>query len=250
MRVISILRPLAAVVATLSLLGPIQAAVADSSEPLPRIIVSSQGSADIAPDMAVLSLTVSRDAASAREALDANSAAMAEVLAAMRSQGIAERDLQTASFDIQPRYVYPTRKPSGENEPPKLVGYTVRNSLTVRVRDLSKVGVLLDQSVSLGVNEGGSIQFSNDDPSAALEEARVEAMQGAISKAKTLASAAGVKLGKVLEISEQSYYPSPRPMVRSEMAMSRAADSVPVAAGENSYQVTVNATFAIIQQNL
>ena len=247
MSAISITRPLLTVVATLSLFGPALAAAADSSEPSPRIIVSSQGSADIAPDMAVLSLTVSRDADSAREALDANSAAMAEVLAAMRAQGIAERDLQTTSFDIQPRYVYPTRKPSGENEPPKLVGYTVRNSLTVRVRDLSKVGALLDQSVSLGVNEGGGIQFSNDDPSAALDEARIKAMQGATSKAQTLASAAGVKLGKVLEISEQSYYPSPQPMFKSEMAMARSADAVPVATGENSYQITVNASFEIIQ---
>lgn len=243
----SVLRPLVAVVVSLSLMGLSLPATADGNEPTPRIIVSSQGSANIAPDMAVLSLTVSREAATAREALDANSSAMAQVLAAMRSQGIAERDLQTTSFDIQPRYVYPTRKPSGENKPPKLVGYTVRNSLTVRVRDLSKVGALLDKSVSLGVNEGGSIQFTNDDPSAALEQARVQAMQGATSKAKTLASAAGVKLGRVLEISEQSRYPSPRPMVRSEMAMARAADSVPVAAGENSYQITVNATFEIVQ---
>jgi uncharacterized protein YggE len=99
----------------------------------------------------------------------------------------------------------------------------------------------------MGVNEGGNIMFTNDDPSAAIEQARTLAVQDAIARAKTLAAAAGVKLGKVLQISEQSYHPAPMPMMRTEMLMAKADADVPVAAGESSYQVTVNLSYAIAQ---
>ena len=222
-----------------------QLAVAEE-DPAPRILVTGAGSVDIAPDMAVLHLSVMRDALTAREALTANSAAMTKVLAAMTTLGIAKRDLQTSSFNIQPRYTSPPRQSSGAAEAPKLVGYTVRNALTVRVRDISRVGEVLDTSVTLGVNDGGGIQFTNDDPSAAITQARAEAMKEALSKAETLAKAAGVRIGKVLEISEQQYNSRPMPMAR--MAMDYKAESVPIAAGENSYKVTVNVTLAIKQQ--
>jgi uncharacterized protein YggE len=227
-------------------LGLGQAAVA-ADDPAPRILVSGEGSAEIAPDMALLTLSVMREASTAREALSENSTAMAKVQKAMTGMGIAKRDLQTSNFSIQPRYTQPPRQGPGAGEPRKLVGYMVRNSLSVRVRDISKVGEVLDTSVTLGVNEGGSILFSNDDPSAAITQARVKAVKQALSKAATLAEAAGVKVGKVLEISEQSYNPRPMPMARSEMLMASSADAVPIAAGENTYKVTVNISLAIEQ---
>ncbi len=218
-----------------------------NDEPSPRIIVSGEGSVDIAPDMAVLVLSVNREAATAREALTENSAAMSKVLAAMTGLGIDKRDLQTANFDIQPRYTYPNRQGGGAGEPPRLVGYVVRNSLSVRVRDISRVGEVLDTSVTLGVNEGGSITFGNDDPSAAITKARVKAVDDALSKARTLADAAGVGLGGVLEISEQNYSPRPAPMVARGMMAMDSAESVPIASGENSYKVTVSVTLALTQ---
>jgi uncharacterized protein YggE len=123
----------------------------------------------------------------------------------------------------------------------------VRNALSVRVRDITALGAILDKSVTLGVNEGGNITFTNQDPSAAIEQARVKAVKEAMVKAHTLAEAAGVKTGRVLEISEQTATPSPMPLVRAEMAMVHSADSVPVAAGENSYKVTVHVSIAIDQ---
>jgi len=203
--------------------------IAEVNEPYPRIQVTGEGRVDIAPDMAVLRLTVTREAETARQALDANSAAMKKVLAALQTEGIAERDLQTSNFSIQPKYVYPPAKPSGERKQRHIVGYTVRNSLTVRVRNIAKVGTILDKSVTLGVNEGGNIMFTNDDPSEAISQARTKAVREAITKANTLASAAGVKVGRILEISEQSFQPRPMPMARAEMAMARSADAVPVA---------------------
>ncbi|MEQ8802957.1 SIMPL domain-containing protein [Haliea sp.] len=220
---------------------------ASDGSPQPQIRVTGEGRAMLVPDMAMLNLTVTREGATAREALDANSTAMQEVLAAMRNAGIGERDLQTAQFSIQPRYRHHRPDASGQQEPPEIVGYTVSNSLVVRVRELEEVGAILDRSVSLGVNQGGNIQFLNDDPAAALEQARVAAVKDALQRAATLTAAAGVKSGRILEIAEQSSQPRPMPMARAEMMMSADAGAVPVAGGENTYSVTVTVTLALEQ---
>jgi uncharacterized protein YggE len=230
---------------TMALAAAIPAARAqDAAKPREAtIIVTGEGRAVIAPDMALIDLGVVKDAKTAREALDANNVAMTEILAALKEAGIEERDLQTSGFTINPQYQYP-QSTTGENPPPILVGFQVVNTLTVRVRDLSKLGTILDQSVTLGVNQGGGIRFTNDKPDTAISEARKKAVADAIAKAKELTDAAGVGLGKVLEISETSYRPEAIPMVRS-MAKDFAAGAVPIAAGENSYSVTVNVTFAL-----
>ncbi|MEH6590693.1 MAG: SIMPL domain-containing protein [Halioglobus sp.] len=229
------------------LLGLSAPGFTSTDQPKPSIRVTGEGVADIAPDMAVLELTVLREAPTARAALDANSAAMEKVLAAMRAEGIEARDLQTANFSIQPKYHYPPAKPGSNRPPPELVGYTVRNSLNVRVRNIANVGAILDKSVTLGVNQGGNIRFTNADPSAAIEQARINAVTAAMAKVKTLASAAGVKPGDLLEISEQSYTPQPIQMARSERMMASDASSVPIATGENSYRVRVNIAVEILQ---
>ena len=109
-------------------------------------MVLGEGEATVKPDMALLSLSVMREAMSAREALDANNKAMAEVIAAMKASGVADRDLQTAGVQIIPRYDY-INKPDGTQEA-KLAAYQVTNTLSVRVRDLAKTGEILDKSVT------------------------------------------------------------------------------------------------------
>lgn len=221
--------------------------LAAAGEPEPSISVSGEGEASVAPDMAIVSLMVTREGETAREALSANNRAMEEVLAAMRKRGIEDRDLQTSNFSIQPRYTQPPRAASGERPAPKIDGYTVRNGLTVRVRKLADLGEILDQSVSLGVNEGGGVQFTNADPSKAIEQARIAAVRDAMARAQTLAGAAGVKTGRILSLSEQSYMPRPAPMMRAASFAEAAADSVPMAAGENSYRVNVQLSVAVEQ---
>jgi hypothetical protein len=218
-------------------------AVASAAGPdrAPRIIVSGEGEAAIAPDMALLSLSVMREAKTARAALDANNDAMAAVIAAMKAFGIAERDLQTAGIQINPRYNY-TNKPDGGQDA-ELVAYQVTNTLSVRVRDIDKTGEVLDKAVSLGVNQGGGISFTNENPAAAITEARKKAVADAIAKAKTLAEAAGVSVGRVLEITDQTFAPSPMPISAKTFDAARAA--VPVQGGENSYNVQVNVTFEL-----
>lgn len=217
-------------------------ALAQQSAPPPRIVVSGEGEAALRPDLALLTLAVMREAPTAREAMTANNEAIAAVIAALKEAGVADRDLQTAGLQINPRYDYP-RNQDG-NQTAVLAAYQVTNTLSVRVRDIARVGEILDQAVTLGVNQGGGISFTNDDPSAAIQEARRKAVADAIAKARTLAEAAGVDLGKVVEISEQSFAPPPMPFL-SKIADAR--ESVPVEAGENAYRVQVGVTFEIAQ---
>jgi len=217
---------------------------ADDDE-IPYIEVSASGTADAAPDTALLSLTVLRIEKTARAALDANNEAMSTVLAEMDSAGIAARDLQTSGFSLQPRYHYPKAGSDGQRPPPVLTGYAASNQLTVRVRDLAMAGGILDKAVSLGVNKVGNIRFVIDQPAALLTMARESAVSNAVAKARTLASAAGTSLGDILRITERNGTPRPMPMMKASMA--RAESAVPIAAGEISYSVTVNMRWALKQ---
>jgi uncharacterized protein YggE len=208
------------------------------------IIVTGEGTAEIAPDMALIDLGVVKVAKTAREALDENNKAMAEILAALKEAGIEARDLQTSGFTINPQYQYP-QSTTGENPPPVLLGFQVANTVTLRVRDLGKLGEILDKAVSLGANQGGGIRFTNDKPDTAVSAARKKAVENAMAKAKELTDAAGVGLGRVLEISETSYRAEPMPMMRAVAKDYAAAGAVPLATGENSYSVIVNVTFAL-----
>ena len=131
-------------------------AFAEEDDDIAKITVSATGQASVAPDMALMSLSVLREAKTARAALDANNEAMAEILLAMKEEGIEDKDLQTSGFSIQPQFHYPKSRDNNNPQPPRIVGYQVSNNLTVRVRNLQKLGRVLDQSVTLGVNQGGN----------------------------------------------------------------------------------------------
>ncbi|MCW1410045.1 SIMPL domain-containing protein [Rhizobium sp. 1AS11] len=225
------------------------AAPAFAQEAKPRepvISVTGDGESSVAPDMAIVNLAVVKQAKTAREALDENNKAMNDVLAALKSGGIAERDLQTSGFSIQPQYNYP-QPVDGQQQQPQLIGYQTINSVTVRLRDLAKLGAVIDQSVTLGINQGGEIQFTNDKPDAAIEEARKAAVADAVKRAKTLSEAAGVKLGRILEINENVPRAMPQPVYRATMMKEASDTAVPVQGGENNYNVSVTVTFAIEQ---
>ncbi|MGO6981929.1 SIMPL domain-containing protein [Rhizobium leguminosarum] len=228
---------------------PLAAAPAFAQEAKPRepvISVTGDGESSVAPDMAIVNLAVVKQAKTAREALDENNKAMNDVLAALKSGGIAERDLQTSGFSIQPQYNYP-QPVDGQQPPPQLIGYQTINSVIVRLRDLAKLGAVIDQSVTLGINQGGEIQFTNDKPDAAIEEARKAAVADAVKRAKTLSEAAGVKLGRILEINENVPRAMPQPVYRATMMKEASDAAVPVQGGENNYNVSVTVTFAIEQ---
>ena len=124
--------------------APLAAQAQETARPREStVIVTGEGTAEMAPDMALVDLGVVKDAKTAREALDANNKAMADILAAMKDAGIEARDLQTSGFAINPQYQFP-QSSTGENPPPILLGFQVTNTVTLRVRDLSKLGEILD----------------------------------------------------------------------------------------------------------
>lgn len=225
----------------LSLAAPAIAS-ADEARPVPHITVVGEGETAVTPDLATLSLGVMREAETASEALEADNKAMAAVIADMKAAGVAARDLQTSGLSINPRYSQP--KPGQEDEQPRIVAYQATNMLTVRVRDLAKLGEIIDRAVKLGVNQGSGIDFGNDDPTAATAEARRKAVADALRNARTLTEAAGARLGRILEISETGSAPPPRPMLAKAAFR---ADAVPVEPGETTYHATVTMTFELKQ---
>ena len=161
----------------------------------------------------------------------------------LQAEGIADRDVQTSSFAIYPQYRQVAPK-DGIEPPQEIIGYEVSNTLTLKVRDLEKLGGLIDKTVKLGVNQGGQIEFTNTNTDEVMTQARKAAVAEALAKAKTLTEAAGVKLGRIMEISENSAPPMAPPMMRMTMAKD-SGNGVPVAAGETSYTVNVNVVFSI-----
>lgn len=219
-----------------------RAVLADSAvaaAPAPaRITVSGLGRTEARPDMATITLGVQTEAATAAAALRENSARLAAVLDRLRAAGIADRDLQTSGLNLGPVYDH---RP--DRQAPRISGYQAGNMLTVRVRDLSALGSILDLVVEDGANAFHGLSFALSDPQAALDAARTAAVRDARRKAEMLAEAAGVRLGAVIEISESSGHADPRPMMR--MAAEAVAMDVPVAEGEISYAVNVNVIWAL-----
>jgi len=205
-----------------------------------RIIVTGEGRSDARPDMATITVGVSSQAVTARAALDDNTARLAKVLDQLKAAGIADRDLQTSGLNLGPVIDYSAQGQA------RVTGYQVSNQLTVRVRALDNLGTILDQTVSDGANEFRGLGFALSEPGPAMDAARVGAVKDARRKAEMMAEAAGVKLGKVMSISEQVMHAAPIMFARSAPMMAEAAP-VPVAEGEVSYTVTVQMEWQIEQ---
>jgi len=202
------------------------------------IAVAGEGMVSAVPDMAEVSAGVQSRATTARAALDQNNAAMAKVIDALKKAGIADKDVQTSRLNLSP--VYDRNVNSGERRPN---GYQASNSVTLRVRDLTKIGTLLDTLVSAGANDVGGVRFLIAEPQPLMDEARRRAVADATRRAKMLADAAGVHLGKVERIDETGAQ-LPRPMfAAADIAMRSTA--VPVAAGEQEIRVTLSVRFGI-----
>ncbi len=203
------------------------------------ISVTGEGKAVAKPDMATIHTGVVSQAATAKEALAANSKAMEAVLGELKKRGIAPEDVQTSQFNVNPMYKHDERGRTA----PEVTGYQVTNQARVRVRKLDRVGEVLDGLVQAGSNQMSGISFGLNEPKSVLDNARIEAIADARRRAELYAKAAEVRAGKVLKINEQNVrFPQPVAMARS---YAMAAESVPVAAGEEEFHVTIDVTFAL-----
>ena len=212
------------------------AAPAMAQVPPPAISVTGEATVSVPPDQAQIDGGVTSDAKTAREASDANNAAMGKVLLALKGAGIDEKDYQTSRLSLQPQYA-PNR--SG---PSPVVGYRASNRVTVKLRDVAKVANIIDVLVGAGANELGGINFMVSQASKLLDDAREKAIADARRKAEIYAKAAGVTLGEPLNISEEGG--SGPPVFRSKMAAPMAAGA-PVAQGEETLSVSVSVSWAI-----
>jgi uncharacterized protein YggE len=224
----------AAIAAGALLAAPARAQTAPPS----MISVTGEASISVAPDLAQIDAGVTSEARTAREASDANNAAMGKVLLALKAAGVHEKDYQTSRLSLQPETAPNRTTPPG---PPNIVGYRASNRVTVRLRDISKVATTIDMLVAAGANEIAGINFTVSNPSKLLDDAREQAIADARRKAEIYAKAAGVTLGAPLNISEGG---SPGPMPFRKMAVGMAA-STPVAQGEETLEITVGVSWAI-----
>jgi uncharacterized protein YggE len=222
--------------------APAYADTADAAFRATTLNLSASGESKVTPDLATITLGVQTDGATAAGALSANAAQMTKVVAALKKAGIADRDIQTSNLNVNPQYVYV------QNEPPKLNGYQASNQVTIQVRDLARLGQTVDATVSAGATNVGGISFGLQDPKAAEDAARLDAIKALQAKADLYARATGYKIVRMVNLGEGGgYTPSPPPMPMYAMAKREMADSSPVSAGELKVRIDVSATYELVR---
>jgi uncharacterized protein len=204
----------------------------------PAITVSGEATISVAPDLAQVEAGVTSDAKTAREASEANNAAMGKLLMALKAAGIDARDIQTSRLSLQPQSA-PNRSTTNA-----IVGYRASNQVTVRLRDVTKVASTIDLLVGAGANDIGGINFMVSQASKLLDDAREQAVADARRKADIYAKAAGVTVGAPFSISEEG---APGPVFRGKMMAAAPMATTPVAQGEQTLSVTVSVSWAIKQ---
>ena len=204
-----------------------------------RLDIVATGESLRTPDIVVINAGIVTEAPTASEALRANNRQMNGVFRALQSAGFADRDIQTASISLSPRYDYSNRNDR------RLLGYTASNQLTIRFRDVDQAGTVIDMLVSQGVNQINGPSFQVDSPEEALDEARRDAITTARARAELYAAAAGMRVVRIVSISEAGASRPPVVMQRMASAAMDMAESVPVAPGEQRLTANVSVTFEL-----
>jgi uncharacterized protein len=197
------------------------------------VTVTGEATVAVAPDSAMIRIGVSSQDKTAREASDANARQMTAVLAAIKSNNIADRDIQTSRLSLQPQY------DPNKSGTARLTGFQATNQVTVRIRDIGNLAAVLDSAISAGANEMSGIEFIVSEQSKLLDRARDDAIEDAHRKAELYAKAAGSKLGHVIAISEEGSAPPPRPM------QALRAGAVPISPGEQTLRAAVTVSYEL-----
>jgi uncharacterized protein YggE len=204
-----------------------------------RLDLSANGEVTRVPDLAIISAGVVARAPTAAAALQETADKMDKVIAALKRAGVADRDIQTSSVNLNPEYRYP------ENQSPQLVGYSASNQVTVRFRDIRNSGKILDALVAEGANQISGPSMTIEHPEAALDEARVQAIANGRARATLYARALGMQVVRVVSVSEGGGYYAPPPAPPAPM-MAAAERSYPkIEPGEKKLQVSVSLVFEL-----
>jgi len=209
------------------------------------ISVSGKGEVYVKPDLAITTFSVITEKKTVTEALNENAEKMNEVVAFMKKQGIEDKDLKTTNFSIRPRYEWHDKTvfyPQGKRV---LVGYEVSQSLQVKIRDMTKIGTILQGAADKGANSVGGLQFTVDEPEKIKAEAREKAIKKAKEKAKEIASQLGVHLVRITSFNESGEFPPYYGLEKSAMAMEGGGATPHIETGENKIEVNVTITYEI-----
>ena len=227
-----------ALVLALALL-PLPSYAADMVASGTLVKVNATGEVRRAPDVAMVGVGVITTAPDAKAALAANAAQMTRVIDAVRKAGVAEKDIQTTGVNLQPQYAY------RENQAPSITGYQAQNRVSVTVRDIGKTGDVLDAFVGAGANQVDGPSFTLDNPEAALDEARKQALDRAQARAELYAKSLGKRVARVASIDETgSGFEPPRPMPMMKAMVADQA-STPVMPGEQVHSVSLFVVFEL-----
>lgn len=207
-------------------------------KPPATLAVTGEGTVSAPPDLAEIDGGVTGEAKTAREATDAVNKQMAEVIRALKSAGIAEKDIHTTRISL-----YPQSAPTRAGQPVQILGYRATNHVRVSIREIARAPQMLDAMLAAGANEIGAISFQIAEPSKLIDRARAEAVNDARRKAEIYAKAAGVTLGAPLAINEEGAALPPPRMQR--MAVGAAAAPTPVEPGELTLRTSVSITYEI-----
>jgi uncharacterized protein YggE len=206
-----------------------------------RLDINATGEVTRVPDVAIISAGVVSRSGTATAALQDAADRMAKVLAALKKAGVEDRDIQTSNVSLNPEYRYP------ENQTPQLVGYTATNQLTIRFRDIRNSGKILDVLVAQGANQINGPNLTVDKPEAALDEARANAIAAGRARAELYARSLGMRVARVVAVSEGGGYamPPPPPPAPPMMMARGERDSTSIQPGEQKLQVSVAMTFEL-----
>ncbi len=199
--------------------------------------VSGEGEATAVPDTAQINLGVTKSAATVESAKDQVNTAANDIIAGLKALGVEEKDVKTTNYSVNPNYDYAT----GSVE--KINGYTVSQNLSVEVKEIDRANKVVDMAAEKGANQVGGIQFIlADDKREELEKiARKDAIEKAKAKANDIASAAGIRLGKLINVSESGTGVQP-PIFYDTMALkagNEARQDTELQPGENMIRVSV-----------
>lgn len=201
--------------------------------------VSAQAEASRVPDVASLSTGVVTQAADAKAALAANAEQMNKVMAAIKAAGIADKDIRTSGINVNPQYKY------ADNQAPTITGYQASNTVSIKVREIGKLGKVLDALVASGANQVNGPSFEIDKPEAVYDEARRTALEQAQARAEMYAKALGMRVRRIVSISEGGGFQPPRPMMMAKAAMADGFESSPVSPGETTLTANLDVVFEL-----
>jgi len=204
------------------------------------VSVSAQATSKRVPDVATISTGVVTQAADANSAMRQNAERMAKVTAAIKSAGIASRDIQTSGVSLNAQYKYE------QNQPPKITGYEARNTVSVKVRDIARLGKVMDSLVAAGANDLNGPSFEVDEPEAAYDEARRAALEKARARADMYAQALGLHVRRIVSIDEGSGgIRTPMPVMRAMASDAYAGKETSIEPGEASLSANLNVVFEL-----